>query len=343
MLNRLMELCALDGVSGTEDAVRAYIRAQAAPFADEIREDSTGNLLVFKRGKKSIGKTVVLTAHMDEVGLIVKSVTDEGYLKFGFIGSMDRRVIIGKRVRVGDRKIKGIIGIKAYHMVSREEEKNVPKTEDMYIDIGAADKQAALGLVSPGDTAAFDIEPELFGEGLLKAKAIDDRVGCAALLKLIEEGPSVDTWFVFTVMEEVGGRGAFGATFALKPDIALIVEGTTAADIPEVEAHKRVCAVGGGVVLPFMDRGTIYDRGVFEGLRSLAQEKNIPWQLKSFVSGGTDASSVQRSGAGTRVGAAAAAVRYIHCPTSVVSIEDTQALYALVKEFVKKLGENEHA
>ncbi|SMC50736.1 M42 family metallopeptidase [Papillibacter cinnamivorans] len=341
MLQTLKELCALDGVSGFEDEVRSYIRKKAEPYAQEIREDINGNLMVFRRGSSNNGKTRMLCAHMDEVGVMVTAITDEGYLKFDFVGGVDRRVALGRRIFLGEARVSGVIGLKAIHLVTEEERKKVPKLTELYIDIGASGREEAERLVSLGEYGAFESVGEEFGEGFFKAKALDDRIGCAVLLRLIEEDPAADTWFVFTVQEEVGTRGAFGAAFALRPDYALTVEATTAADMPGLEPHKQVCAPGKGAVLVAMDGGTIYDRRLFEALREHAENKKIPWQMKQFISGGTDAKAIQRSRAGVRTAGIAAAVRYIHSPACVFSIKDLDALTALARGFIEITGGTE--
>ncbi len=334
MLERVKALCALDGVSSFEDEVRDYIRARAARCADDLRVDAMGNLIVFKRGARFAPRRLMLCAHMDETGLIIRRITDDGYLKFAPVGGIDRRVLVGKPVRVGQGRVPGVVGLKAYHLVSEEEEKKVPKLEDFYLDIGARTREEAEALTFVGDYAAFHSDCVCFGDGLLKAKAIDDRVGCAVLLKLLETPLPMDCTFVFTVQEEVGTRGAFGAAFSVTPEIALVLEGTTAADLPSFEAHKQVCSPGKGPVVPFMDGGTVYDRGLFELLRCLAEENGIPWQTKHYISGGTDASAIQRSKAGVRVAAISAAVRYLHAPASVASIRDFDHMYELARAFV---------
>ena len=334
MMELIKELCALNGVSGDEDRVREFIRAQAEPYADSIRTDALGNLIVFKKGTKTTGHKLLMAAHMDEVGLIVTHVTDEGYLKFDFVGGVDRRVAIGKSVVLGDQAIQGIIGLKAIHLVSREERKKTPKTDSMYIDIGAKNKEEALKLVQPGTYGSFIGEPEAFGNGLLKAKAIDDRVGCAIMLALMKEELPMDVTFAFTAQEEVGTRGAFGAAFSVSHEIALVLETTTAADLPNVEEHRKVCAPGKGPVISYMDGGTIYDRGLFEDLRRLAEENQIPWQTKEYIAGGNDARSIQRSKAGVRVAAVSAAVRYLHAPASVGSVADFENMLKLARLFV---------
>jgi len=228
LIDTLKMLCALPGASGMEDAVRERITQEVKPYADEIITDSIGNLMVFKRGGKAPERRLMLAAHMDEVGIIVTGITDDGYLKFDFTGSVDRRVVIGQRVWFGNKM--GVIGLRAVHLCKKEEE-TVPKTEDLYIDIGTCDRQAAEKIISPGDIGTFDPEIVEFGDGFIKAKAIDDRLGCSVLLELIKEDLPVDTWFAFTAQEEVGTRGAMIAAFRIEPEIALVVEGTTAADL----------------------------------------------------------------------------------------------------------------
>lgn len=338
VLTLVKELCAINGVSSFEDEVRAFIREKAKSYADSMKTDAMGNLIVFKKGKKATGNKLMLSAHMDEVGFIIKSITDEGYLKFDTVGGIDRRVVIGKPVTVGFGKLPGVIGLKAYHLVSREEEKTVPKVEDLYIDIGAKDKAEAEALVQQGDFAAFAGDILEFGDGMLKAKAIDDRVGCAVLLRLLEEDLPMDCTFVFTTQEEVGTRGAFAAAFAVTPEISLVLEGTTAADLPGVKDRKKVTFPGKGPVIALMDGSTIYDRALFELLRDLADQHQIPWQLKNYISGGNDSAAIQRTKAGVRVAAVSAAVRYLHAPASVAAVRDMEQMLALTKHFIDAIA-----
>lgn len=336
MIELMKELCALPGPSGCEDAVRAFVLKRVKPFADEIRTDAIGNVMVFRKGRKALDRPVAVCAHMDEVGVIIKKITEDGMLKFGFVGGVDPRVVIGRPVRFGD--VPGVIGIKAVHLTTAAERRTMPKTKNLYIDIGATSRAAAEKLVSLGDYGVFDSAVVEFGDGLIKAKAIDDRVGCAALLKLIEDEPPVDTWFCFTVQEETGLRGAASMAFALDPGFAMVLECTTAADLAEVEGADAVCRVRGGVVLPFMDGATIYDAALFELLRDACIRRGIPWQTKTRVAGGTDAGRIHRSRAGVRVCAAAAPVRYIHSPSSVAAKADCEAVLAAARAFLEELG-----
>ena len=338
MIETLKTLCALSGVSSFEDEVRDYIRRRVEPHADSVRVDALGNLIVFKRGAKPAGNRLMLCAHMDEVGLMVKSVTKEGFLKFGCVGGIDRRILLGKEVAVGPGRVPGVIGLKPIHLTTAEERKKVPKVADLYIDIGAKDKEEALSQVELGDFAAFVSDAVDFGDGMLKAKAIDDRVGCAVMVKLLEEELPMDCTFAFTVMEEVGTRGAFGAAFSVTPEIALVLEGTTAADVPTLSEDRQVCWPGRGPVLAWMDNGAIYDRALFERLRALAEENGLPWQMKHYVSGGTDARTIQRTKAGVQVAGISAAVRYLHAPNSVCSQSDAEQMLALARLFIRDMA-----
>lgn len=282
----------------------------------------------------------MLCAHMDEVGLIIKSITEDGYLKFGCVGGIDRRVLLGKQVALGEQKVTGVIGLKAIHMTTAEERKKVPKLEEYYIDIGVKSREEAEKLVGIGDCGVFVSDVVEFGDGMLKAKAIDDRVGCAVLVKLLEEDLPMDCTFVFTVQEEVGTRGAFGSAFSVTPEIALVLEGTTAADNPALDESLQVCWPGKGPVLSWMDGGSIYDRGLFELLRDLADRNGLPWQMKHYLAGGTDASTIQRTKSGVRVAGISAAVRYLHAPSSVANISDMEHMLTLARLFVGAVAES---
>jgi endoglucanase len=338
MLDTIKALCALPGVSGSEDAVRTYIKNRIAPHVAELRTDPMGNLIAYKKGRKTPSKKVLLCAHMDEVGIIITGMTDDGFLKFDSVGGIDRRVLIGKKVYVGDSGVFGIIGNKAYHLVDREDRDRIPSLDAMYIDIGAKTKDEAKKLVTLGDVGTFDPGISEFGNGYIKAKALDDRVGCAVLIRLIESALPVDCWFAFTVQEEVGTRGAYAASFSVEPDIACIVEGTTAADLPSVSSSKRVCALNKGAVVPFMDNGTIYNKELYGMLTRLADDNGIPWQTKTTIAGGTDAAAVQRSRGGVMTAGIAVPLRSLHSPASVGCVVDFEAVYRLTELLLEELG-----
>lgn len=339
LLDTLKELCALSGPSSYEGPVRDYLKDRAETAGAVCRVDGMGNLICEKRGARPAPKKLMLAAHMDEVGLIVKRITDEGYIKFACLGGIDRRVLIGKQVFLGKKRVPGVIGLKAIHLTTAEERKKVPKLEDLYIDIGTKSREETEALTHIGDFAVFSDSITEFGEKMLKAKAIDDRIGCAVMIELLERELPIDVTFAFTVQEEVGTRGAFGAAFSVTPEIALILEGTTAADSPTTDVHRRVCYPGRGPVVPYMDGGTVYDRALFALLRDLAEEGNIPWQTKEYVSGGTDAKAIQRTKTGVRVAAISAAVRYLHSPSSIASITDFEHIETLAFRFIQAVAE----
>lgn len=338
MLDTMETLCCLGGVTGGEDEVRDYILERVMPHADEIKTDSLGNLMVFKKGSKTPDRRIMLCAHMDEVGLIVTSVTEEGYLHFDQAGGIDRRVLMGKQVYVGPERIPGVIGARAVHQTTAEQRKVVPAMSDMLIDIGASSREEAGKYVHLGDLAAFSDSIVRFGDGFIKAKAIDDRTGCAVMVELIESELPCDCWFAFTVQEEVGTRGATVAARSIQPDVALVLEGTTAADVPAAAGQNAVCRLGKGVVIPFMDRGTIYDRELCRTLERLADENGIPWQTKTRIAGGTDGSAFQRGCAGAQVAALSVPVRNIHSPASIAKVQECEDQYRLARLFLEEMA-----
>ena len=339
LLDTLRELCSLFGPSGCEDTVRSFLMAQAQPYADRMELTPNGTLLVHKKGRVKPKHRLLLAAHMDEVALIVKSVDEEGFLRFRPVGGIDRRVLPGKTVFVGDGRIPGVIGMKPIHLCGHGETEKVPQIKDLYIDIGASDRESAGKLAEPGDYISFDPEFSELENGFVCSKAIDDRIGCAIMLELIKEELPVDTWFAFTVQEEIGSRGAFGAAFAVNPEIAMVLEGTSAADVLGREKDARVCVPLKGPVLSLVDKGSVYDRELFRLLQRLAEEKGTGWQVKTRMAGTTDARAFQRTLGGCRVCGVSAPVRYIHSPSCVGNVRDFEAMKVLVRAFLEEMEE----
>lgn len=332
----LKELCLLNGTSGDEGRVRDYIIEQIKDYC-EYRVDALGSVIAFKKGKNSPSKKVSINAHMDEVGFIITGITDEGYLRFATVGGIDSRVCIDRVVSIGSNGVKGVIGDKAFHLLDAEERKKCPDFDKLLIDIGASSKEEALSVVSLGDFAYFDSDYNEFGNGFIKAKALDDRIGCMLMIELIQSDLAFDTYFCFNVQEEVGTRGSTCTAYTVQADTAIILEATTAADLDGVSGSDRVCALGDGPVISFMDRHTIYPRDLFELGFSVAKENNIPVQTKTAVAGGNDAGAIQRSGAGAKVMAISVPSRYIHSGASVVKADDVDNTRKLLKELLKKI------
>lgn len=340
-MQHLQALCALCGVSGREHAVRDYILEQvnAAPTEKTVTVDPLGNVLVDLRGEQRADKRLMFAAHMDEVGLIITHVEENGTLKFAPVGGIDEKALFGTRVKVGDAI--GIIGGKAIHQCGGDEKKTVPSASKMCIDIGAANKEEAEKVVQVGDVATFYSEWITLGDHKVKAKALDDRAGCALLLQLAQTTPKYDITLAFTVQEEVGLRGARTAAFAVEPDVAVVVDVTTAADIAGVSGADCVCRQGDGPVVSFMDGRTLYDADLYDTLMQTAKRIGIPAQTKTRVAGGNDAGSIQTTGSGARVAAVSLPGRYIHSSGCVIDIRDFEDTAALLSASVAAiLGEN---
>lgn len=234
----LKELCMIKGISGREKSVREYILGEIFPYC-ECRVDPLGNIIALRKGKKEAKSRVMVAAHMDEVGFMVSYIYENGLLRISPVGGIDPAVIYGKTLKVGKNAITGVAGAKPVHMLDGDEKKKEIKMDDIYVDIGAQNREEAEKLVSLGDSVCFDSDYIHFGDGMIKAPAVDDRAGCAIMIELIKNEPEYDTYFVFTVQEEVGTRGAEAAVFSVKPDKAIIVETTTAADINGVSDEKE--------------------------------------------------------------------------------------------------------
>ncbi len=332
----IKELCILDGVSGSEGDVRAFILNKIKPYADDITVDNIGNIIALKKGEKQ-DKSVMLSAHMDEVGFIISGITEKGFLEFKTVGGIDTRVIISKRVRVGKDKIPGVIAMKAVHLQESFERDKIPKISSLYIDIGAKDKEEAEKYVSLGDYAAFETEFETLSDYIIKAKAIDDRAGCAALMELIKEMPLYDTYFAFTTQEEVGLRGAKIAAFRIKPNIALVIESTTCSDVHGSEEKDYVTSLGGGAAISFADGRTIVNKDYFDKLIKLAKDNGIKVQTKATVTGGNDAGAIHLSQNGILTASVSLPCRYIHSPVGIASLSDFDAVVNLARLFLKSI------
>ena len=339
-LELLRALCLAFGPSGCEDNVREMILEEGKKYCSDYSVDSMGNL-VFRVCPEKGGKKLMISAHMDEVGFMIHSITDEGYLKFATLGGIDERVLCGRCVTVGNetRKVSGVIASKAIHHQSASERKKSTPSKDMLIDIGATSAEEAEKSVQIGDFGTFDSEFYLFGDEkkpLIKSKALDDRLGCAVMLltmkkiALGEISPSMEIDFCFTVREELGLSGAQVVAQRLEPDYAIVLETTAIADMAETPKALRVADVGGGGVISLLDRSTIYDGNFVCFALDIAEKNKISVQVKRFVSGGNDAGHIHKSGKGVKCLALSAPTRYLHSPACVTAVSDYEAIEALV-------------
>lgn len=331
----LRELCEIDGASGQEDRVRNYILGKIGDKCD-CRITPLGCIIAEYKGERAAEKKLMISAHMDEVGLIVTGINADGTLNINCVGGVEADAVIGRQVRL-QSGIMGAVGSKAVHNMSEDERKAAPKFEGLYIDIGAADKADAEKQVSLGDYAYFTAG---FAEkgGFIRSKAIDDRAGCAIMLAMIlERAIPYDCVFTFVTQEEIGLRGARTAAFEAAPDFALVLEATTAADIPLSEGDKRCCILGEGPVVSYMDRSTLYDRGLYSLSIRLAEEMGIKRQTKTVIAGGNDSGAIHISRGGVRTCAVSVPCRYLHTPCCVINEVDYFDSYALSLAMAEKI------
>lgn len=334
-LELLKRLSDAQGISGDEGAVRTIILSEIKSCADSVEVTPLGNIIARKKGRQKPEKTLMLSAHMDEVGLIVKGIDKKGFLSFLSVGGIDSAVLLGKSVLVNG-SVPGVIGGKPVHLMSEDEKEKAVPLEELTIDIGAASRQEAEGLVSVGDYAAF---PPYFesSRGCIRGKALDDRIGCLLLIELMKSDLLYDTVFTFSVQEEVGLRGAATAANMVGPDIVIAVEGTVAGDVMDVKGAKAVSKMGQGPAISILDGGTVYDQAYFKLAFALAKEQNIPCQPRTGAAGANDAGAMHKAGAGARAMAVAVPCRYIHCPVSMASAEDIENTLRLLKLLVERV------
>ena len=343
----LKKLSQAFGPTGCEGNVGELICKIAESHCDNYATDRMGNFVfrVSPEVHTRHTKKIMISAHMDEVGMMITEIDKDGYLRFDTLGGIDPRVLCGRNVVIGDeeRRINGVIASKAIHHQKADERKKATKVSDMYIDIGVSSDEEAEKYVSIGDFATFDSEFVTFGKNnrLVKSKALDDRLGCAVMLEIMKalaEGKiksENELYFCFTVREEVGLSGAQTVAQVIKPDYAIVLETTAIADIDDVPPALRVADVGEGGVISVMDRGTVYNHKLVSYVLELAELKGIKAQVKRYVSGGNDAAHIHKSGDGVKTVAISAPTRYLHSPACVASLDDYEAIIELVSALIE--------
>lgn len=334
MFDILKTLCEIDGTSGDEGAVRDYIISEIDGYCD-WKIDPLGNIIAFKKGKNKSVKKVMVDAHTDEVGMIIYNITSEGYLKFKIVGGIDASALMFRRVKINGN-INGVISAKPIHLLGDGERKKLPDVDSLYIDIGAESKEQAEKLVSVGDRAVA-CGDYVDGDERVIAKAIDDRIGCAVIIKLLKSESDYDFYASFSVQEEVGLRGAKTAAFGIDPDAAIVLDATTAADIAGVPNEKVVSKQGLGPTVSFMDGATVYDRGYYNA----ALNSGITCQPKTATTGGNNAGAIHLNREGVRTIAISLPCRYIHSSSSVAYKEDCKNMYELTKYMLEGICSGE--
>ncbi|NLB73507.1 MAG: M42 family metallopeptidase [Firmicutes bacterium] len=328
------------GVSGQEQEVASIIREQVSPYCDKVETDALGNVVAIKSGDEK-GPKVMLAAHMDEIGLMVMFIEKSGTLRFKPIGGVDPRVLVSKSVYVGKNRVPGVIGAKPIHLQKWEETDKPFDIDGLFIDIGAKDKDEAEKLVKLGDGIIFATKYEDIGNTRAKAKAFDDRVGCAVLARLLmmEKRWNFTIQGVFTAQEEVGGRGAQVASYRLEPDMAIAFEGTTASDVPGSKEHLYSTSLGKGPALTHADASFVADPRIVKRLMEVADAKGIPYQMRELTTGGTDAGRIHLTREGVPAGLVSIPTRYIHSPVSIIDRNDFENAIKLMAAFLDSIQE----
>ncbi|MGE5603767.1 MAG: M42 family metallopeptidase [Nitrososphaerales archaeon] len=342
LLGRLSETF---GPSGNEKAVRNLVREEIQASVDRIDVDAMGNLIAFKVGTGGEPRLrVMLAAHMDEVGFMITKVNKNGTLSFS-ARSIDPRLLLAKRLVIGDGRVPGIIGAPVPHLQKGDAASRVVEAEDLFIDIGASDDKAANGKIKVGDYATFATPFAILSEDpnwpTVRGKAFDDRVGCTSLIALLKgERYPVDVYGAFTVQEEVGLRGARVAGHRVDPQAAFALEGTVCDDLPRPpdEDTTPVTQLGAGPAITLMDRSMIAHPGLVRLLQETADSEGIRVQYKAPGLGGTDGGAIHLARGGVPSIAVAVPCRYIHGPASILNLNDLEATVRLMDAALRRIS-----
>jgi tetrahedral aminopeptidase len=339
----LRQLSDAFGVSGFEDEVRDQVSKLVSPFVDELRVDTLGNLFAVRKGKSDF--TLMLDAHMDEVGFILKWIEDSGYLRFAPLGGWDPRIIPGHRVEIllrsGEKRC-GVIGSAPPHILTEEERKKPIPIDSMFIDVGAASHQDALDMgFHIGDPLTIHYPFTELRKGYVTGKAFDDRAGCAVMIetasRLAGKDLDINIVFSFVIGEEVGLRGARTSAYQIDPDLAIALEGTIGADMPGVPESCQPVRLGRGPAITVADNSIIVSRKLIKALESIAEEAAIPYQYKLPTYGGTDAGAIHTTKEGILAGVVSVPCRFIHSPTSTLRLNDFENTVRLMTGFIEHL------
>jgi putative aminopeptidase FrvX len=341
----LEKLANAHGISGHEGDIRKIIQKEVKPCVDQVRGDSFGNLITIKKGGSP---SVMLAAHMDEIGLLVKYIDDEGFIHFAKVGGWFDQTLLNQRVllHTGRGTLAGVIGSKPVHVMEEDERKKPVEAKDMFIDVGASSKDEAVAMgIEPGVPASLDRGLVALAGDRVTGKAFDDRAGAAVLLTVMKRIANLDlkptVMGVFTVQEEVGLKGAKTSAFGLNPDVGLAIDTCIPGDHPGIKKTDSAIQIGQGPAVTVMDaggRGVISHPRVLEWLRETAKARGIPYQMDVTERGTTDATAISLTREGIPSGVISIATRYIHTPVELLSLGDLEKSAELVVEAIKSVG-----
>lgn len=327
----LSKICKVPGAPGYEHRVRNFIKQEVESYVDEIDIDNIGNLIAIKKGKSS-EKRVIVAAHMDEIGFMVKHIDDNGFVRFHTLGGFDPKTLTAQRVIVhGKKDLLGVMASKPIHIMSPEERTKMPKTTDYYIDLGLR-KEEVEKYIEIGNPITRERDLVEMGD-CVNSKSIDNRVSVFILIEALKqiEQPAYDVYAAFTTQEEVGLRGADVAAQHINADFGIALDTTIAYDLPGARADEKITSLGGGTAIKLMDGRTICDPRMIQFLKNMANEKNIKWQPELLPAGGTDTASLQRQGdRGAIAGAISIPTRHLHQVIEMANKDDIQATIELL-------------
>lgn len=342
----LKKLTEVPGPSGREDVVRDLVADLLKDHVDKLWVDTWGNLIGLKKGLGGEGK-LMIASHMDEIGLFVSHIEDDGFLRVIPIGGIVERSLLYQRVVLRKRDgnlVRGVVGLKPPHVAKPEELQKVPELRELFVDIGASSREEAEKHgVRVGDILVFDRDVALLTSDRVTGKAFDDRVGIVAMVKAAQllKDPNVDVYFVATVQEEVGLKGARTSAFAISPDVAIAIDVTIASDVPGVAKSEWFTKLGKGPAIKIADgrsaSGLIAHPKVMDFLVRVAEKYNIPYQLEVIPGGTTDASAIALNKEGVPAGTVSIPARYIHSPVEVVDLNDVHNTSLLIKHFIEEV------
>ena len=335
----LKKICETAGAPGFEDRVRELVIKEVSPFVDSIDIDNMGNVITLIKGKDR-NKSVMIGAHMDEIGFIVTHIDNNGFLKFHPLGGFDPKTLTSQRVIVhGKKDIIGVMGSKPIHVMSPEEKNKVHKISDYYIDLGLS-KEKVDEVISIGNTVTRERKLIEMGD-CLNCKSLDNRVAVFILIEVLKtlDTPAHDTYGVFTVQEEVGIRGAQVAALKINPDFGFGLDTTIAYDVPGAGDHEKITSLGDGVAIKIMDASTICDSRMVNFMQKKAAKHKIKWQKEILTAGGTDTANIQRmSPGGSIAGAFSIPTRHIHQVIEMVNKNDVKDCIDLMKVCLNNLN-----
>lgn len=342
IMELMKELSLTPGISGSEEKIAEIIKRELKDTVDSFEEDNMGNLIAIKKGEKK-APTVMLASHMDEIGLMVRYIDDNGYIKFSTIGGINDQMLMNQTVVIHaeDGDVVGVIGSKPPHITKPEERNKVVKADDMFIDIGAEDKEDAEKRVSIGDSITFKSWFEEFPNDLIMGKALDNRVGCYVMMEVLKRVNTRATVYgVGTVQEEVGLKGAKTSAFKLNPDMAIALDVTLSGDHPGVKPEEAPVVIGKGPAIVLSDaggRGILTNPKIKELLIKTGDEKEIDYQLEVSDGGTTDGTAIHLTREGIPTGVLSVPTRYIHTTVSVCSMKDIESTIQLITEAINSL------